>query len=86
MGGRTVRLGRLLGKGLTYAQARTDMAEETLESAFVVTQIARALPSLEARGLLGREELPLTRWLCSVITGSAPTEVEFDRLFQDDVQ
>ena len=39
MGGRTVRLGRLLGKGLTYEQARAEMAGETLESAFVVAQI-----------------------------------------------
>jgi glycerol-3-phosphate dehydrogenase (NAD(P)+) len=86
MGGRTVRLGRLLGKGLTYEQARAEMAGETLESAFVVAQIARALPGLGARGLLGREELPLTRCLCRAIADNAPAEVDFDRLFQDDVK
>jgi glycerol-3-phosphate dehydrogenase (NAD(P)+) len=86
MGGRTVRLGRLLGKGLTYAQARAEMAGETLESAFVVAQIARALPGLEARGLLGRDELPLTRCLCRVIGEDAPLDVDFDRLFEDDMK
>ncbi|HOY57364.1 MAG TPA: glycerol-3-phosphate dehydrogenase [Verrucomicrobiota bacterium] len=86
MGGRTVRLGRLLGKGLTYEQARAELAEETLESAFVVAQIAKALPALEARGLLGRDELPLTRCLCRVIAGRDPVEVEFDRLFTDDLR
>lgn len=86
MGGRTVRLGRLLGKGLTYEQARAEMAGETLESAFVVAQIAKALPGLEARGLLGRDELPLTRHLCRVITGEAPSAMDFGRLFQDDVK
>jgi len=86
MGGRTVRLGRLLGKGMTYEQARAEMAGETLESAFVVTQIAKALPGLEARGLLGREELPLTRCLCRIITERAPAEVDFDRLFLDDLK
>ena len=85
MGGRTVRLGRLLGKGLTYEQARTEMAEETLESAFVVAQIAKALPQLEARGVLGGDELPLTRALCRVITGNASLDLDFGQLFRDDV-
>ena len=49
-------------------------------------QIAKALPGLEARGLLGRDELPLTRCLCRVITGNAALDLEFDRLFQDDVK
>ncbi len=85
MGGRTVRLGRLLGKGLTYEQARAEMAGETLESAFVVAQVAKALPGLEARGLLGRDELPLMRCLCRVFTANAPADVDFARLFQDEM-
>jgi glycerol-3-phosphate dehydrogenase (NAD(P)+) len=85
MGGRTVRLGRLLGKGLTYEQARAEMAGETLESAFVVAQIAQALPGMEARGLLGPGELPLMRCLCRAITGNAQAVVNFDDLVQDDV-
>jgi glycerol-3-phosphate dehydrogenase (NAD(P)+) len=86
MGGRTVRLGRLLGKGLTYAQARAEMAGETLESAFVIAQIAKALPGLEACGLLRRDELPVTRCLCRVISEDAKLEVDFDRLFEDDLK
>lgn len=86
MGGRTVRLGRLLGKGLTYEQAQAEMAEQTLESAFVVAQIAKALPGLEARGLLGRDELPLTRCLCHAISGRGLADVNFDRLFPDDLK
>jgi glycerol-3-phosphate dehydrogenase (NAD(P)+) len=86
MGGRTVRLGRLLGKGLTYGQARAEMAGETLESAFVVAQIAKAIPRLEARGLLGRDELPLMRCLCRVITNGALADVSLDALFQDDLK
>ncbi len=80
-----MRLGRLLGKGLTYEQARAEMADETLESAFVVAQLAQALPRLEARGLLGRDELPLTRCLCRAISGDALAEIDFDRLFADEV-
>jgi glycerol-3-phosphate dehydrogenase (NAD(P)+) len=86
MGGRTVRLGRLLGSGLTYAEARQKMAGETLESAYIITQMAKALPSMERRGLIGPSELPLLRLLCRVITEDAPAAVDFDTLFQDDVQ
>jgi glycerol-3-phosphate dehydrogenase (NAD(P)+) len=82
-GGRTVRLGRLLGKGLTYEQARAEMAGETLESAYVVAQIARALPAMERRGLIAPGDLPLLRLLCRVITENAPADVPFDDLFAD---
>ena len=61
------------------------MLESHLKSAFVVSQVAKALPGLEARGLLGRDELPLMRCLCRAIIGNAPAEIDFDRLFQDEV-
>jgi glycerol-3-phosphate dehydrogenase (NAD(P)+) len=80
-GGRTVRLGRLLGQGLSYAQARAAMAGETLESAEIVTQMAKALPGLEARGLIGRDDLPLLRLLCSIIAEGQPAQIPFDRFF-----
>ncbi|MGE5550941.1 MAG: NAD(P)H-dependent glycerol-3-phosphate dehydrogenase [Bacteroidota bacterium] len=83
VGGRTIRLGRLLGKGLTYTQAKAEMAGETLESAEVVTQLAKALPVLEARGAIGPDELPLLRMLCRVITEDAPAQVPFDAFFRD---
>ena len=86
MGGRTVRLGRLLGKGLTYEQARAEMAGETLESAFIVAQVAKALPSLEARGLLGPDELPLMRCLCRIITTGSTADLNFKHLFRDDLK
>ena len=82
-GGRTMRLGRLLGKGLSYVQAQAEMAGETIESAYVVSQLAKALPGLEARGLVRSDELPLLRLLCRVITEGALPELEFGRFFRD---
>jgi glycerol-3-phosphate dehydrogenase (NAD(P)+) len=82
VGGRTIRMGRLLGKGLTYSQARREMAGETLEGAYVVQQMAASLPVWEARGLLGSHELPLMRLLIRVITQEAPVEIPFDDFFQ----
>ena len=43
------------------------MAGETLEGAYVIKQLAQAIPVWEARGLLGSHELPLLRMLCRVI-------------------
>jgi glycerol-3-phosphate dehydrogenase (NAD(P)+) len=85
-GGRSMRLGRLLGKGLTYEQARAEMAGETLESAFVVAQIAQGLPVLESKGLLRPDELPLLRSLCRAISQNTRADLDFDRLFQDDLK
>ena len=77
VGGRTIRMGRLLGKGLTYTQACREMAEETLEGAYVVQQLDGALRAWEAAGALKPEELPLTRMLVRVITADAPVELPF---------
>ena len=51
-GGRTVRLGKLLGSGLSFPEARERLAGETLESVEIISRVARALPKLERRGLL----------------------------------
>ncbi len=81
VGGRTIRLGRLLGSGRTYTQAVAELAGETLEGAYVLQQLARALPVWEAQGRIGRAELPLLRLLCQVITEDATVEIPFEALF-----
>jgi glycerol-3-phosphate dehydrogenase (NAD(P)+) len=81
MGGRTIRMGRLLGRGLTYPEALKEMAGETLEGIYVVQQLARAVPVWEAGGGLGEDELPLLRLLIRVVTGNAPVRIPFESLF-----
>jgi glycerol-3-phosphate dehydrogenase (NAD(P)+) len=80
MGGRTVRLGRLLGSGRSYAEARELLAGETLEAAEIVKTMGRVIPALEAKGLLSKGELPLLRSLVAVIGGS-PVDIPFASLF-----
>ena len=80
-GGRTVRLGRLLGSGISYADARRQMAGETLESVEVITRIGRALPGLEARGLVHPDEFPLMRLLHRIIHQGAPVDLPWDLFF-----
>jgi glycerol-3-phosphate dehydrogenase (NAD(P)+) len=81
VGGRTIRLGTLLGKGLTYTQAVLEMAGETLEGAYVVRQLAAAIPIWEASGRITSDELPLLRMLCRIITEDTPAAIPFDRFF-----
>jgi len=80
-GGRTYRLGRLLGRGLTFSQARAELGEPTLEGAFVIQQVARVLPVWEAQGLIGPEDLPLMRLLCHCILEDKPFHVPWDDLY-----
>lgn len=84
VGGRTIRLGRLLGKGLTYPEAVSEMAGETLEGAYIVQQLAKALPVWEAEGRIGPDELPLMRLLIRVITQDARVDIPFDDFFGPD--
>lgn len=85
VGGRTIRLGRLLGRGLTYGEAVAEMAGETLEGAYIVQQLAQALPVWEAQGRIAAGELPLMRLLIRVITQDARVEISFDDLFGRDM-
>jgi glycerol-3-phosphate dehydrogenase (NAD(P)+) len=81
MGGRTVRLGGLLGSGHSYPEARQIMAGETLESAEIVRVMGEAIPRLEARGLLRPSELPLMRALVDIVVRGKPVELALERFF-----
>lgn len=80
-GGRSMWLGRLLGLGHTFAEARRIMAGETLEAAEVVQVLAQALPRLEARGIVGPDEFPCMRALVDVVVHDRPAELPLDTFF-----
>lgn len=72
MGGRTVRLGKLLGAGFSFSEACQKLAGETLESVDIIKAMARALPRWQAEGRLGARQLPLLRMLIDVIVEGKP--------------
>jgi glycerol-3-phosphate dehydrogenase (NAD(P)+) len=82
-GGRSSRLGRLLGLGLSMAEARSRMPGDTLESADTVAVVGAALPRLAARGRLPAGALPLMEHLYDVIVRGRPIAMPFDRFFRD---
>lgn len=80
-GGRTVQLGKMLGKGVSFIEARERMAGVTLESVEIVTRVARALPLLEARNLIDRKDLPLIWHLHEIINQGEPVNIPWDKFF-----
>ncbi len=81
-GGRTVRLGRLLGSGKSYAESRLILDGETLEAAEIVKTLGRVLPSLEAKGLLAKDELPLLRSLISIVVDGSAAVLPYSSFFR----
>ena len=81
MGGRTVRLGKLLGEGHSFQEARGIMAGETLEAAEIIRVMDTALPILEGRGLIKPGELPLLRSLVDVIVHGKSANLLLDAFF-----
>jgi glycerol-3-phosphate dehydrogenase (NAD(P)+) len=80
-GGRTARLGRLLGQGHTFAEARRILAGETLESVEIITRVARALPKLEARGVLEVADFPLLTHMDRILNHAERVDIPWDRFF-----
>jgi glycerol-3-phosphate dehydrogenase (NAD(P)+) len=80
-GGRTVRLGKLLGQGKTFAEARALMAGETLESVEIITRVARALPKLSGCGLLDLRDFPLLLHMDRIVNHGETVSIPWDAFF-----
>jgi glycerol-3-phosphate dehydrogenase (NAD(P)+) len=78
-GGRTSRLGQLLGVGHSFVEARQIMIDDTLEAVEIIHAIQGALPKLERNGLLTPDELPLMRSLIDIIVYGRPVEIPLER-------
>jgi glycerol-3-phosphate dehydrogenase (NAD(P)+) len=81
-GGRTVRMGKLLGSGLSYPEARQRLAGETLESIEIITRVGRALPVLEQRGQVKPTEFPLMRHLYRIIHEGEAVNLPWEAFFR----
>jgi len=82
-GGRSSLLGKLLGEGKTYQQAVKIMEGETLEAAMMIMQMAKALPKLEARGILTSRQMPFMQMLIDIIVNGKPVKFLLDQFFSD---
>jgi glycerol-3-phosphate dehydrogenase (NAD(P)+) len=80
-GGRNIRVGRLLGAGLRFSEARARMGDITLEGAAAIQVIGGALPKLTARGIIGPEDFPLLRGLHAVVGQEQPLGIPWSSFF-----
>ena len=80
-GGRSVTVGRLLGEGKTFKEVREIMKGETLEAVMIIEQMAKALPKLEARGLITSDQLPLMQTLVDTVVKGKSLQLDFDHFF-----
>lgn len=69
-GGRTRKIGTLLGKGVGIDEALACLSGETLESIVVTKRLAQAIRALEANGDVISDHLPLLMLVDSLVSGA----------------
>jgi len=84
MGGRNVKVGTLVGTGLTFTEARDRMPGVTLEGATCIVVMGKALRALTERGVVAPEQFPLLRHLYEVVGEDKPVDVPWKKFFGSD--
>ncbi|MCX7786851.1 MAG: glycerol-3-phosphate dehydrogenase [Spirochaetes bacterium] len=81
MGGRSVRMGRLLGEGYSFQEALEQMKGETLEAVEIIRGVARWIAFQDQQGQLYRDEFPLMRSLVRTVVEGKPLELDIREWF-----
>ena len=81
VGGRTITLGRHIGIGRSYREAREIMAGVTLESVEIINEMAKVLGAWDRQGRTRQDDLPLMRMLIDIIVRNEPYEIPFEKFF-----
>ena len=84
MGGRNVKVGSLVGAGLTFTEARDRMPGVTLEGAAAIQVIGDAFERLTERGVLQPDQFPLLRHLHEVVAKDRAVNVPWKTFFGSD--
>ncbi len=80
--GRNSRMGRLLGTGLRYTEARDNyMAGETIEGADLALTIGTTIEHLLQQSQLTPEALPLTRTIIQAICHNVPMQIPWTMFY-----
>ena len=77
-GGRTRKIGTLLGRGLSFDEAMEELQGVTLESIVIATRTARAVRKLAERGVVSLDEFPLLMHVDSIINEGAEVNIPWD--------
>lgn len=74
-GGRTRKIGILLGRGLTFDQAMEELKGVTLESIVIATRTARALRKRAEKGEVDLKDYPLLMHVDEIINQGKPVDI-----------
>lgn len=74
-GGRTRKIGTLLGRGLSFEEAMAELQGVTLESIVISTRTARAVRKLAERGIVSLEDFPLLMHVDEIINQGAEVDI-----------
>jgi len=74
-GGRTRKIGTLLGQGLTFAQAKQELVGITLESDVIAVRIGEAIKALIDAGKIDKKEFPLLLHIYEIIVNNAMIDI-----------
>ncbi len=81
-GGRNSRMGRLLGLGISYSQAKAEhMPNDTVEGASLALAIGQTVENITYKGDLNDIALPLLRTMIDIVCHDAPTIIPWDNFF-----
>lgn len=74
-GGRTRKIGTLLGRGLSFDDAMKELEGVTLESIVISTRMARAVKKLAAAGKVDKKDFPLLMHVDEIINEGKPVNI-----------
>jgi len=81
-GGRNCRMGRFLGLGMPYSQAKAEhMPDDTIEGAELALAIGPTVETMLAQGALDAARLPLLRAMINIVCHDAPPQIPWDEFF-----
>ena len=83
-GGRTRKVGILLGKGMTIDEALDALKGVTLESLVVAARVARALKVKAAKGDVNLDDYPLLMHVDEIITDRKPVNIPWEKFTRID--
>jgi len=77
-GGRTRKIGILLGKGYSFENAMKELSGITLESIVIATRTALAVKRMAARGAAREEDFPLLMHIDRIINHQMPVQIPWN--------
>ena len=83
-GGRNCRMGRYLGLGMPYSEAKAKyMPDDTIEGAQLAEAVGPTVEKMIANGDLDENRLPLFQTMIDIVCHDAPVQIPWDRFFAE---